>query len=243
MPIDSYSFFDFDNTIYKGQSRYLILDFSIFLEERGSFSSAELENIRSLFSAYYQSSINRHDFGVLVVEAYYRGLSNIPEKEIYDQATQYWNRIQTNAWFPYTIPLLKIANNATTSILISGSPIEILEIIKKTLGFKEIYASIGIIQKGIYTGHTKQEMATYSAKAELMKQLARKFSFNPATSFAFGDSESDFPLLESVYPKNAYLLGATSDMKKPGVNNNWNLMEQDNEVLDSVNSRMNTFFT
>jgi len=242
MPEDSYSFFDFDNTIYKGQSRYLILDFANFLEERGSFDPTEFNYIKSLFSSYYQGSINRQSFGVLVVESYYRGLSGRNEKDIFDHALNYWDRIQTDAWFPYTIPLLKMINNTTTSILVSGSPFEILEIINKALGFKEIFASLGIIQNGIYTGHTKSEMATDTSKAKLMQELSDTLSFNPATSFAFGDSESDFPLLKSVDPKNAYLLGATSIMKRFGVDNSWNFLDQENEILKNVESRINTLF-
>jgi len=242
MPEDSYSFFDFDNTIYKGQSRYLILDFANFLEERSGFDSAEFKNIKSLFSSYYQGSINRHAFGILVVESYYRGLSGRNEKDIFNHALNYWDSNQADAWFPYTIPLLKMINNQTTSILVSGSPIEILEITKNALGFKEIYASKGIIQNGIYTGLTKNEMATDTSKAKLMQELSDTLSFNPATSFAFGDSESDFPLLESVDPKNAYLLGDTSIMKKPGVDNNWNFLDQENANLNNVNSRIKTLF-
>jgi len=239
---DSFSFFDFDNTIYEGQSRYFILDFTNFLEERRSFDFAELENIKSLFSSYYQGSINRHDFGVLVVESYYRGLLGRNEKEIFNHALDYWDRVQAKSWFSYTIPLLEMINKATTSILVSGSPFEILEIVKNTLGFKEIYASKGIIQNGIYTGHTAQEMATYSAKAKLMVELSDTFSFNPATSFAFGDSESDFPLLESVAPDNAYLFGASANLKKQVNDNNWNLLDQENEILDHVNLRIKTLF-
>jgi HAD superfamily phosphoserine phosphatase-like hydrolase len=242
MPERSYSFFDFDNTLYKGQSRYLILDFAIYLEEMSCFDSAELKNIKSLFSSYDQGSINRHDFGVLVVESYYRGLSELEEKKIQDQAAFYWDNIYKDAWFPYTIPLLKIINTATTSILISGSPIEIIEIINNTLGFTEIYASKGVIQDGIYTGLTEKEMATCSAKSELMEVLSKTIAFDPATSFAFGDSESDYPLLESVSPKNAYLLGAITESRKPGKSFNWNFMEQEKEILMSVTSRINTLF-
>ena len=243
IPKDSYSFFDFDNTIYKGRSCYLILDFSTYLEAIGLFDSVEFINLQSLFSSYYQGRINRHEFGVLVVESYYRGLSNLPKKEIITQARRYWVEIKDDAWFPYTIPLLKLINNTSTSILVSGSPIEVLQVIYKTLGFKKLYASKGIIQKGVYTGHTGQEMATYSAKSELMLGLSKTLSFDPGTSFAFGDSESDFPLLMSVDPRNAFLLGATANLKIQGMANSWNLPDNENEFLNKVNSRINTLFT
>lgn len=241
-PEASYSFFDFDNTIYKGQSCYLILDFSTYLEANGLFDPVEFNNLKSLFTSYHQDRINRHDFSVLVVKTYYRGLYNCSEEEINNQANQYWNDIQDDAWFPYTIPLLKLINTTTTSILVSGSPFEVLQVIYKSLGFKELHASKGIIQKGVYTGQTAQEMASYSAKSKLMLNLSNVLSFDPGTSFAFGDSESDFPLLMSVDPRNAYLLGANANRKPQGMEHNWNLLINENEILNSVNSRIRTLF-
>lgn len=242
MPAISLSFFDFDNTLYKGQSRYLILDFSTFLKENGFFDSQEFFDLNTLFSSYHQGRMNRHDFGVLAVQSYYRGLTGIPEEEIFIQARLFWDRIQDEAWFSYSLPLLKLINNKTTSFLISGSPIEIIKVIIKTLGFKELYASKGIIQNGIYTGRTQQEMATNSSKTELMQALSETLNFKPATSFAFGDSESDFPLLEAVDPRNAYLLGASAKLKQQVLNKNWNLLDQENEVINNVTSRVNELF-
>lgn len=238
----NYSFFDFDNTIYKGQSCYLLLDFSTYLEANGFFDSIEFNNLKSLFTSYHQDRINRHDFSVLVVDTYYRGLYNCSEEEINNQAIHYWNAIQDDAWFPYTIPLLKLINTRTTSILVSGSPFEVLQVIYKSLGFKELHASKGIIQNGVYTGQTEREMASYSAKSKLMLSLSEDLSFNPGTSFAFGDSESDFPLLMSVDPRNAYLLGANANLKPQGLDPDWNLLKDENEILNKVNSRIKTIF-
>jgi len=237
-----YSFFDFDNTLYKGRSRYLILDFAEFLDGKSCFDPVEKQKIKSLFSSYKKGFITRHDFGVLVVESYYRGLMDIEVKKIQDLAASFWGHIKTEAWFSYTIPLLKILNTATILILISGSPIEILEIINNTLSFNKIYASMGVIKNGIYTGLTWKEMATYTAKADVMESLSKTSSFDPATSFAFGDSESDYPLLNSVCPQNAYMLGAVIGDKTPGKNFGWNYLDQEEEVLNSVNSRIITLF-
>lgn len=242
MPDGQYSFFDFDNTIYKGHSHYLILDFAIFLEGAGRFHPAELEKIRSLFSAYYDGRINRHEFGFQVVECYYHGIADIPEDIIRNSAHQFWKWMTGDAWFSYTIPLLKILGSVTAPILISGSPIEILEAIRKPLGFKDIFASKGIIQNGVYTGQTMEEIATSSAKERLMRVLAGRLSFNPSTSFAFGDSESDYPLLRSVDPANAYLIGPIQRNIKPEVDKHWNFLENEKELLDSVNSRIHRLF-
>lgn len=238
----SFSFFDFDKTIYKGKSSYLILDFSFHLEKRKLFNPSEFSVIEDLFKSYHQGLISRHDFGVLVVESYYRGLSGKHENEILDEFSEYWDQVQVDAWFPYTLRLLNIINAQTTSILISGSPLEILKSLNKTLGFKEISASKGVIQAGFYTGQTELEMATSAAKEGFLKKFSDSNSINPSTSFAFGDSESDFPLLDIVDPQNAYLLGAAPELKKLVLDKNWNLLTHENEILDHVNDRVNSLF-
>jgi phosphoserine phosphatase len=218
------------------------MDFSTFLEKKGLFDPEEFSVLKTLFNSYYQGSINRHDFGVLVVESYYRGLSGQHENEILDESGKYWDHIREEAWFPYTLQLLNIVNTRTKSILVSGSPLEVLETMTKSLGFKEIYASKGVIHSGIYTGQTELEMATSIAKAGFVKNFADSIPVSPATSFAFGDSESDFPLLEFVDPQNAYLLGASPDLKKMIIDKNWNLLSQEKEILDHVNSRFRSLF-
>jgi HAD superfamily phosphoserine phosphatase-like hydrolase len=243
LPENCFSFFDFDNTLYKGQSRYLILDFSTYLEAQGVFKSQELQHLRSLLTTYHEGRINRHDFAVQVVKSYYCGLTGCLEIEIAEHACLYWNHLQAEAWFPYTHQLLNLVNKFTTTILISGSPLEVLQHAIKPLGFREIYASKGVIHTGVYTGSMEQEMATQTAKARLMGELSTRLSFNPTTSFAFGDSESDFPMLQVVDPINAYLLGAKDDLKNEVMDKNWNLLEQDTKILEHVQARINTLYS
>jgi len=243
LPENCFSFFDFDNTLYKGQSRYLILDFSTYIEKQGVFKSQELHYLHCLLTTYLEGRINRHDFAVQVVKSYYRGLTGCPEIEIAELARQYWDQLQTEAWFPYTHQLLNLVNKFTTTILISGSPLEVLHHVIKPLGIREIYASKGVIQNGVYSGSMEQEMATQSAKARSMRELSTKLSFNPTTSFAFGDSESDFPMLLAVDPINAFLLGAKESLKNKIMDNNWNLLDKDTEILEHVQARISNLFS
>jgi HAD superfamily phosphoserine phosphatase-like hydrolase len=235
---NSFSFFDFDNTLYKGQSRYLILDFSAFLVAEGVIEANALNRIQEQFASYHGGRINRHEFAGLVVDSYYQSLQGHLEIEVEDFAQQYWSTLSNEAWFTYTQPLLALTRQFTSVILISGSPFEILKLIHERSGFSEIFASRGIVRAGAYTGEVELEMATRTAKERLMLELSNEIHYDPQTSFAFGDSESDFPMLEAVNPRNAYLLGTDGLLKNEALKHEWNTLAHEEDVLGHVQRRI-----
>ena len=87
------------------------------------------------------------------------------------------------------------------------------------------------------------EMATQASKTQKVFELSTNLDFNPQTSFAFGDSSSDFPLLQAVDPKNAYLLIANDHQKIEVVDKNWNLLDQDITLIEHVQDRIHTLFS
>jgi len=233
------SFFDFDNTIYKGQSRYLILDFSVYLEANSAFHSEELQQLFSLFTTYQENKINRHDFAVQFIQTYYRGLTGREIIEIDEHARNFWNNLPEDSWFPFTFPLLHLIKDISLPILISGSPLEVLQRVKRKLGFYKIFASKGIVNNGEYTGIVYQEMATQAAKTRKVNELTKIHNFNPRSSFAFGDSSSDLPILKAVDPLNAYLLGAKAALKNEFGDEKWNLLDHDKKIVEHVQNRIN----
>ena len=239
----SICFFDFDNTLYRGQTRYLILDFSIYLESFAAFNSQDLVHLNSLFTSYQAGNLKRFDFAIQVVLTYYHGMIGSKEKDIDHHADKFWKDLPESAWFEYTFPLVNLIKQYSIPILISGSPIEILSHARKLLGIDEVYASRGIIRDGIYTGGMELEMATQASKTQKVFELSTNLDFNPQTSFAFGDSSSDFPLLQAVDPKNAYLLIANDHQKIEVVDKNWNLLDQDITLIEHVQDRIHTLFS
>jgi HAD superfamily phosphoserine phosphatase-like hydrolase len=237
---NSFSFFDFDNTLYKGISSYLILDFSEYLVGQGVILESAMLLFHGFFADYEAGRINRKIFGEQVVKAYYQNLTGAKENELSAQARTYWETLPQEAWFPYTQAILTLAQSFTTTIMISGSPVEIIKHIPIASKFDKIFASKGSIQAGVYTGKVEIEMATSESKAQLMDDLRNDLKFDPNTSFAFGDSESDFPMLRAVNPMNAYLLGEDGNLKGEVLKNHWNSFAHDNKVLKHVEARMNS---
>lgn len=240
---NSYSLFDFDNTLYKGQTRYLILDFSSYLEANKIFNSIDFLQIHHLFNSYLEAQCDRTHFAIEIVKAYYHGLRGHQIKEIEDLALKYWNNINNTDWFNYTDPLLDLIKNHTLPVLISGSPIEVLKHTEKLSDFIRIYGSKGIVREGIYTGDMDFEMATEGAKTQMVAELVKSLNIDPQFSFAFGDSVNDFPMLKAVNPKNAYLLGANDVIINEISDKNWNCLEQDLKIIDHLQKRINLLYS
>lgn len=128
----------------------------------------------------------------------------------------------------------------TTNILISGSPLELLRLVQKQFDFTELYATTGCIEQGVYTGDYRKEdeRATAEAKERLIRALNKRLHFDPDTSFAFGDSESDIPLLEVVNPQNSFVLGAREELIRPAKTNGWTVLKYEDDVVSTVRARV-----
>jgi HAD superfamily phosphoserine phosphatase-like hydrolase len=240
----SFSFFDFDNTLYKGKNRYLILDFPEFLVVKSYFDRKELKKLQDLRTLYSNQGISRDEFTIRVIESYYKGLAGQSDDEISKQANIFWEMKPDDLWFSYTIPLLDLMKKHTIIILVSGSPLEILRLIYKKIGIEILYGTQGIIERGVYTGafNPYQEMATYKAKSKFIIDISVSHQFNPDTSFAFGDSESDFPLLNAVDAHNSYLIGTDKNSLDRSINKHWNIVQRNDSLLISVKNRVAKVF-
>ena len=242
MPEPCLSFFDFDNTLYKGTSRYIILDFATYLTTRNHFPASQFEILQKLFKSYFAGTLSRHDFGVRVVEAFYRGLEGYGEMEIHDLALDFIQDQGEATWFPHTLPLLKLVTPFVRSILVSGSPVEILEPVNQILRLNEVHASQGVTENGVFSGETRRELATASAKQDFMVSLSRTRPFDVQRSMAFGDSESDFPLFEAVAPDNAFLITNQLKLKQVADKNHWHFILQEGPVVETIQLRIGSLF-
>ena len=82
-------------------------------------------------------------------------------------------------------------------VIVSTSGSEVVEPIGEMLGADHVVATRMVVEDGKYTG----EIAFYAyaeAKAEAVRQLAERHGYDLAGSYAYSDSFTDLPMLESV---------------------------------------------
>jgi HAD superfamily hydrolase (TIGR01490 family) len=82
-------------------------------------------------------------------------------------------------------------------VLVSASGIEIVQPIGDQLGVPDVIATRMTIEDGRYTGAV-EFYAAGASKVEAVREMARQRGYDLAESYAYSDSVSDAPLLESV---------------------------------------------
>ena len=82
-------------------------------------------------------------------------------------------------------------------IIVSSSGAEVVEPIGELLGADRVIATRMVVEDGKYTGEI--EFYAYAeGKAEAMREMAARYGYDLAASYAYSDSDTDRPMLEAV---------------------------------------------
>jgi HAD superfamily hydrolase (TIGR01490 family) len=82
-------------------------------------------------------------------------------------------------------------------VVVSSSGEEIVRPIADQLGIEDVIATRMVVEDGRYTGEVEY-YAAGPTKAEAARQLAKERGYDLSASYAYSDSVSDVPLLETV---------------------------------------------
>ena len=105
-------------------------------------------------------------------------------------------------------------------ILISGSVRYLLEPVAADLGFHHLLCTdLEIGYDGLLTGKTLGPLCLSSAKRILAEKLAGELHIDLAASYAYGNHQSDLPLLELV--GHPFVVEPTKPLKNVALKRNW----------------------
>jgi HAD superfamily hydrolase (TIGR01490 family) len=108
-------------------------------------------------------------------------------------------------------------------ILISGSVRYMLEPVAEDLGFDHLLCTdLEIGDDGLLTGRAKGPICLNSNKRVLAEMLARKVDIDLASSYAYGNHQSDLPLLDLI--GNPYVVEPTEPLRKVALANKWPIL-------------------
>lgn len=108
-------------------------------------------------------------------------------------------------------------------IVISSSPVEIVEPLAGYLGIDDVVATrVAVDEEGRYTGEL--EFYAYGpTKAEAVEKLAAADGFSLAESYAYSDSITDLPLLEAV--GHPVVVNPDRDLRREAEERSWPIVE------------------
>ena len=104
--------------------------------------------------------------------------------------------------------------------IVSSSPEEIVEPMAALLGVDRFVASKPMIQDGLYTGEL--EFYAYGdRKASAIRKLAEDERIDLANSFAYSDSITDLPMLETV--GNSVAVNPDKELRREAIERGWTI--------------------
>ncbi len=189
------AFFDLDNTIIRGASAFHL---AVGLRRRGFFSALDLLNFGFHQARYlaFGESLRQID------EVRSRALSIVAGHSVAEMTAigeEIWDEVLSLRIFPGTQQLLREHVEAGHEVwIITASPVEIGELIGRRLGATGALGTIAEHTAGHYTGRLVGDMLHGAAKAHAVAALAEQRGIDLPSSYAYGDSTHDVPILSSV---------------------------------------------
>jgi len=114
-------------------------------------------------------------------------------------------------------------DNGDLIFAISGGLMDLCEPICREFNITKIYATRLRCQDGRYTGAWEGNVWEGERKAELIKSLSQQYKINLQESFAYADSYSDLPMLQTV--GNPVSVNPDNRLRKWALNNNWPMLK------------------
>lgn len=184
-----YAVLDWDNTIRSGYTMFSLIDYLC----KSSVLPLSIKISIDKLTAQYQSKEITHDqYAEFACIEFAQSLCGYAADQIIDCIQQYLNQ-DKECLFPFATTIFEfLYQNNIDPIIVSGAPICVLHNYADIFHIKKIYG-FDIEQKnGIYTGKVKSNYG-FNKGLILSKLIA---SYESPPYMGFGDSPSDYPLLQ-----------------------------------------------
>ena len=208
------AFFDFDETLLDTESSRLGFK---YLWERRLISIGFLAKVMAANFFYKRHLMSDETIAAIMLKFYRR-----KRLEEFQQgaAAFYQEHLK-----PHLAPNLldRVAQHRQDGhvlVLISGSIRYLLEPVAKDLGFHHLLCTdLEVGSDGLLTGRAKGPLCLDSTKRVLAQKLAGKANIDLASSYAYGNHQSDLPLLESV--GHPYVVEPSEPLRNVASKKNW----------------------
>lgn len=186
-----YALFDWDNTVRKG---YTLLSWVDYLTKKDIIDS-ELKKRLSAFDRDYRRGVITHDqYAVLACAEYARALEGIPVDVISRILAEYMSEDKKLLFHRVSRLFDMLYRSQVDTFIISGAPTVILNEYKDTFNIKEVFGFTEEAVSGRFTGNV---LCNYGFdKGKTVGELISAYGCAPL--LAFGDSESDTPMLDKA---------------------------------------------
>lgn len=186
---------DLDGTLYSGT---LGIDLLNELARQKLFQPKALEKALQILEAYVQGELGREDLAAHIYALYGEGIAGLTQEQVVQAAAASWERSKHRV-FPFVGELLStLSTRGYTTVLMTGSPTEIVSQFTRTYAFDHVYAAGFQLQEGRYTGKLLSSPAGAGRKRSMLQRLEKELEVDLSASLVLGDSENDFEMFDLV---------------------------------------------
>jgi len=187
-----YALFDWDNTVRKGYTLYSWVD---YLCEHQVLNLSIQADLNKMGREYKGGLITHDEYAKRACELYSYALKGVSSKKIDALADDY---LKMDEQYVYN-SIKKIFNFLNKKdvdiIIISGAPTIIIEKYRRKFHFKQICAFKEETREDQFTGEVQYNYG-FDKEKQVLKFIDQ---YNARPYMAFGDSESDIPLLKYAH--------------------------------------------
>ena len=226
------SFFDVDGTLVKGFS---LSDFVKFLYDKKYTSKENYDKFMHPLSLYHSSKLSYEAMAKLILKEYGNIIKGKTVSEI-KELVQLFIKSEKFELYPYSIELINKMNSLGKTIAVTGSPYHLAHGLNNLFNFNKVAGTTYELKDNVFTGKVKKDMSIAIKKKKFIKDYIKTHSFNLKKSFAFGDTEHDIPLFESV--SNPIYLNPNKELKeymsKKKIPACYNVLDYINKKIESL---------
>ncbi len=223
--------FDVDQTLISG---YTVFPFVDMLVDQGVVDRSISQALKEDRQSHKNETITYQEFADNVVTHYCQGLEGKSQKDVEAIGKMFLAYIESEMLCGFSSDLAKMMNEHAQTIAISGSPVEVLQPLADHLQISEVRGLEAEVSNGYYTGKVKTNMAVREEKEKQIASL-KASGFVAKTSFAFGDSDSDIPILEAV--DNPFAVNPNQALREIAEKRGWEIVNSEN-ILSIVRARL-----
>ncbi|WP_281559338.1 HAD-IB family hydrolase [Thalassomonas sp. RHCl1] len=189
------AFFDVDNTLISIKSMFSFLN---YLQQETKLIPQQVMDemqvqLKQMFAAKERrENINAH---------YYRVFAGVSVTELAELGRKWYRQVADKADFFHPHALAKLRQHQREGynlVFVSGSGLAMLQPLAEALGVNTVLCAPQEQMEGRYTGKLVDQPCIGEGKAHYIRRYLRLFTDVAASSVAYGDDISDFPMLATV---------------------------------------------
>ncbi len=214
------AFFDVDNTLIRGASAFHL---AVGLYRRGLLRVPDIVRFAGHQARYRAFGENRRQMdevraaALAIVRGHSVAEMGLIAEDVYDE-------VMTLRIYPGARRLLEEHRAAGHRVwLVTAGPREVGEIIARKLGAAGALGTIVEQEDGRYTGRLCGDLLHGTAKADAVTVLAEREGIDLGSSYAYGDSTHDVPILSLV--GNPVAINPDRRLRRHAVRAGWPVQE------------------